>query len=326
MKSYWMQLSGDKAALEIRDVPRPDPGAQQVLVRMHATGLNRGEFITGHGLHAGSGAKAIGLEGAGEVVAVGGGVSGLRAGDRVMGRCPAAFSEYALMSAHEAIAVPDRLSWSEAAVAALTYQVAYDLLVLQGRLAPGEWVLVNGISSGVGVAVLQMAKLLGGRVIGTSGSAEKLARLKALGLDAGICTRGADYRDAVMAATGGAGVDLVVDNVGGSVFAESVRCMRFQARLGMVGYVDGVLRAELDLEALHARRLRLFGVSNKMRTPEHRAADVPAFVRDMLPAFASGALRPVVDRVFPFEQLGDAKAHMEANRHLGKIVLAVAGA
>jgi NADPH:quinone reductase-like Zn-dependent oxidoreductase len=325
MKAYWMQTSGDTATLEVRDMPRPEPGSQQVLVRMHAAGLNRGEFIPSHGLHGSGGAKAIGLEGAGEVVALGAGVTGLRSGDRVMGRCPAAFSEYTLMSAREVIAVPERLSWPEAAVAALTYQVAYDLLVLQGRMASGEWVLVNGISSGVGVAVLQMAKLLGGRVIGTSGSADKLARLKELGLDVGICTRGADYHDAVLAATGGAGVDLVVDNVGGSVFAESVRCMRFEARLGMVGYVDGVLKAELDLEALHAKRLKLFGVSNKMRTPEHRAADVPAFVADMLPAFAAGRIQPVVDRVFAFERLGDAKAHMEANRHLGKIVLAISG-
>jgi NADPH:quinone reductase-like Zn-dependent oxidoreductase len=325
MKAYWMQTSGDKATLEVRDMPRPEPGPQQVLVRMHAAGLNRGEFIPGHGLHGGGGAKAIGQEGAGEVVALGTGVAGLRPGDRVMGRCPGAFAEYALMSAREAIAVPQRLSWSDAAVVALTYQVAYDLLVLQGRMAAGEWVLVNGISSGVGVAVLQTAKLLGGRVIGTSGSADKLARLKDLGLDVGICTRGADYRDAVLAATGGAGVDLVVNNVGGTVLAESVRCMRFEARLGMVGYVDGVLKAELDLEALHAKRLKLFGVSNKMRTPEHRAVDVPAFVADILPAFATGRMQPVVDRVFAFERLDEAKAHMEANRHLGKIVLAISG-
>ncbi len=180
-----------------------------------------------------------------------------------------------------------------------------------------------GVSSGVGVAVLQMAKLLGARVIGTSGSAEKLAQLEPLGLDAGLCTRGADFHAAVMAATGGAGVNLVVDNVGGSVFAESVRCLAFEGRLGMVGYVDGVLKAQLDLEALHARRLTLFGVSNKMRSAEHRATDVPGFVADMVPAFAAGRIQPVVDRVFPFEQLGQARAHMEANRHLGKIVLAM---
>ncbi len=323
MLSYWMQMSGDQATLEVREIPRPEPGPGQLLVRMHAAGLNRGEFIAGHGLHASGSAKAIGLEGAGEVAALGADVSGLRPGDRVMGRCPGAFAEYALMSAAEAIPVPATLSWPQAAVVPLTYQVAYDLLVLHGRVVPGEWVLVAGVSSGVGVAVLQMAKLLGARVIGTSGSADKLAQLQPLGLDAGLCTRGADFHAAVMAATGGAGVNLVVDNVGGSVFAESLRCMAFQGRLGMVGYVDGVLKAQIDLEALHAKRLTLFGVSNKMRTAQHKAADVPGFVADMVPAFSAGRIQPVVDSVFPFGQLGQAKAHMEANRHVGKIVLAM---
>jgi NADPH2:quinone reductase len=321
MLSYWMQMSGDQATLEVRELPRPEPGPQQVLVRMHAAGLNRGEFIAGHGLHGSGGAKAVGLEGAGEVVALGAGGTGLTPGDRVMGRCPGAFSEYALMSTREAIPVPAKLSWPEAAVVALTYQVAYDLLVLHGRLARDEWVLVNGVSSGMGVAVLQMAKFFGARVIGTSGSADKLAQLERLGLDVGVCTRGADFHDAVMQATGGAGVNLVVNNVGGSVFAESLRCMAFQARLGMVGYLDGVLKAEIDLEALHAKRLTLFGVSNKMRSAAQRAAAVPGFIADVVPAFAAGRIQPVVDRVFPFDQLGQAKAHMEANRHLGKIVL-----
>ena len=326
MQAYWMQMSDHGATLEVRETVRPEPGPGQLLVRMHAAGLNRGEFIVGHGLHAAGSAKVIGLEGAGEVVALGSGVSGFRAGDRVMARCPGAFAEYALMSEREAMHVPANLSWPQAAVIPLTCQLAYDLLVLQGHVARGEWVLVAGVSSGVGVAVLQMAKLIGAPVVGTSGSAEKLARLEPLGLDAGLCTRGADFHAAVMAATGGAGVNLVVDNVGGSVFAECVRCLAFEGRLGMVGYVDGVLDAQLDLAALHARRLTLFGVSNKLRSADHRARDVPGFVTEMLPAFAAGRIEPVVDRVFPFERLGDARAHMEANRHLGKIVLAMPAA
>jgi NADPH:quinone reductase len=324
MRSWWMEVSGDSALLQLREVARPEPGAGQVLVRLHAAALNRGEFITGHGLHAKPGARPIGLEGAGEIVALGTGVNGVTVGQRVMGRCPAAFSEYAVMDLRELMPAPDRLSWQEAGAVPLVYQVAYDLLVMHGRVGASEWVLINGVSSGVGVASLQVAKAFGARVIGTSGAADKLARLRELGLDAALCTRGADFHDAVMEATGGAGVNMVVNNVGGSVFAEDVRCMAFQGRLGMVGYVDGQLKSELDIEALHAKRLTLFGVSNKMRTPAQRSADVPGFIRDLLPAFGDGRIKPVVDRVFPFEQLEAAREHMQADRHLGKIVLATA--
>lgn len=324
MRAYWMEVSGDSAQLQLRDVPRPEAGPGQVLVRVHAAGLNRGEFITGHGLHAKPGARPIGLEAAGEVVAAGAGVAGLQPGQRVMGRCPGAFAEYAVLDAREAMAVPQRLSWAEAAAIPVVYQVAYDLMVLHGRVAAGEWVLVNGVSSGVGVASLQVAKAFGARVIGTSGDAGKLARLAAVGLDVPLCTRRPDFHEAVMQATGGAGVNLVVNNVGGSVFAEEVRCMAFQGRLGMVGYVDRTLRAELDIEALHARRLTFFGVSNKMRNADQRAADVPGFVRDLLPAVADGRITPLVDRVFAFDQLEQAREHMQADRHLGKLVLAAA--
>jgi NADPH:quinone reductase-like Zn-dependent oxidoreductase len=327
MKSYWMTMTEDAATLAVRELPLPEPGPQQVLVRLHAAGLNRGEFIHGHGLHGKPGAaKAVGMEGAGEVVKLGAGVTTLALGDRVMGRCPGAFSEYALMDVREAMVMPANLSWAEAASVPLTFLVVYDMLVLQGRLAAGEWVLINSVSSGVGVAALQTAKALGAMVIGTSGSAEKLERLKPLGLDVGLCTRAADFYGDVMQATAGHGVDLVVNAVGGSVFAENLRCMAFQGRLATVGYVDGVLKADIDIEALHAKRLTLFGVSNKMRSPEQRALPLPGFLKDVMPLMASGRIRPLVDRVFDFDQLALAKADMDGNRHLGKIVLAIQAA
>ena len=328
MQSYWMQMIGDQATLELRNVPQPVAGDNQILVRLHAASLNRGEFIAGHGLHGKSGtAKAIGMEGAGEVVALGNGVSTgvsrLKLGDRVMGRCAGAFSEYAVMDVREAMPMPASLTWEEAACIPLTFLVVYDMLVLQGRLVANEWLLINGVSSGVGVAALQMAKALGAKVIGTSGSADKLARIKPLGLDVGLHTRGADFYDAVMQATDNKGVNLVVNTVGGSVFAEDVRCMQFEGRHATVGYVDGTLKAEIDLELLHAKRLTFFGVSNKQRNPDQRAQSLPAFSADILPLFEAGRIKPLVDKVFPFTQLAQAKAHMDANKHVGKIVLSI---
>jgi NADPH:quinone reductase-like Zn-dependent oxidoreductase len=202
--------------------------------------------------------------------------------------------------------------------------VVHDMLIAQGRLAAGEWLLVTGVASGVGVAALQVGKLLGAKVIGTSGSAEKLARLEGLGLDVAIRTRGAGFVDAVMAATGGKGANLVVNNVGGTVFAACVRALAYEGRFATVGYVDGVMTAEIDVEALHTKRLRLFGVSNKLRSAGERASTVRGFVADVLPALADGRIRPLIDRVFAFSELPAAKAQMESNAHVGKLVVRIA--
>jgi NADPH2:quinone reductase len=323
MKSYSMRVEGDKVVLTMGEAPLPEPGAGQVLLKMHAAGLNRGEFIPG-GLVKGGASKPAGIEGSGEVVALGAGVTEPKVGDRVMGRCAGAFSEFALMDAREALPVPAGLSAEAAAALPLTFLVVHDMLVLQGRLKAGEWLLITGVSSGVGVAALQTAKALGARVIGTSGSADKLAKLRDAGLDLGLQTRDPDFGAAVMQATDGRGADLVVNTVGGSVFAECLRCMAFEGRLATVGYVDRVLEASIDLQALHVKRLTLFGVSNKLRSADQRAAGLPAFRADLMPAIADGRIRPIVDRVFGFDELPQAQAYMEADRHLGKIVLRIA--
>ena len=327
MQSWWMQMTHTDTVLELRDIPVPVPGPKQLLVRMQAAALNRGEFLLGHGLHGRPGSwKAIGGEGAGEVFAVGDKVMGFQPGDRVMGRCTGAFSEFALMDAAEAIPIPAGLSPQQAASIPLGFMVTFDMLVLQGRLAPGEWLLVNGVSSGVGVASLQLGKALGANVIGTSGSADKLAVLQSVGLDVGICTRKPDFASAVMEATKQHGADLIVNTVGGTVFAENIRALAFEGRLATVGYVDGVVHADIDLEALHAKRLTLFGVSNKMRTKEQRSAAVPRFIAEVLPHFAAGRIQPQIDRVLDFAQLTEAKARMEAGAHVGKIVLSMPAA
>lgn len=322
MKSYSIRIDDGRTVLDRGEAAVPAPGAGQVLVRVHAAGLNRGEFIAAHGLHAKAGpARPAGTEGAGEIAAVGADVAGWKPGDRVMFRCGGAFAEYALVDARETMAAPQGLSWEEAAAVPLSFLVVHDMLIAQGRLRAGEWLLVTGVASGVGCAALQTAQALGARVIGTSGSAQKLARLSALGLDVAINTRAADFCGRVMEATGKRGADLVVNAVGGTVFAECVRSLAYQGRLATVGYVDGVMKAEIDLDALHAKRLTLFGVSNKLRSPEQRASGVRAFVSDLLPLFADGRLHPLVDRIYPFDELPEAKAYMESNAHLGKIVV-----
>jgi NADPH:quinone reductase len=325
MKSYFLRPDSGKTVLELRDAPQPEPGPGQILVRMRAAGLNRGELIVGHSVKAGGAAKAAGGEGAGEVAELGQGVAGFKPGDRVMGRCSGSFAEYALMDAREAMAVPKNLSWEEAACIPLVFCVVHDMLVAQGKLKAGEWLLVTGISAGVGVAALQTGKALGAKVIGTSGSAEKLEKLKALGLDLGIRTRSADFCDAVMKATGGKGANLVVNNVGGSVFAETIRALAYEGRHATVGYVDGVLKSELDIEALHTKRLTLFGVSNRLRTAEQRAVTVRGFAADILPFIADGRIRPAIDRTFDFGDLPAAKDYMETNAHLGKIAVRIGG-
>jgi NADPH:quinone reductase-like Zn-dependent oxidoreductase len=317
-----MQSDGVNADINLRDVERPVPGQNQLLIRVKAAGLNRGEFILSHGLHKAGTAKQIGMEAAGEVVSCGPGVTGFKPGDRVMGRCPGAFAEFALMSEPETMMMPTTLNWNQAAAIPLTSLVVFDMLVVQGQLKPGEWVFITGVTSGVGVSALSMAKALGAKVIGTSGSQEKLDELSALGLDLGICTRAPNFYDALMKATDGKGVDLVVNTVGGSVFAECIRAMAFQGRLATVGYVDGVLKAEMDIEALHAKRLKLFGVSNKLRTAEQRAEAMPDFKKRILPLIESKKIVPFIYRILPFEKLLEAKAMMDTNQHLGKIILA----
>ena len=312
MRAYFLQSAGERMNLELREVPTPQPGPSQHLVKIHASSLNRGELIAGHGLIAAGAAKPGGQEAAGEVVGT---------GERVMGRCPGGFAEYGLMEKTDAIPVPPNLGWEEAGAIPLTFLVVHDMLVGQGNLKAGEWLLVTGVSSGVGVAALQAAKAIGARVIGTSGSSEKLRKLESLGLDLGIETRKPDFHAAVIKATGGKGVDLVVNNVGGSVFAECIRSLAYLGRLATVGYLDRVMKAELDIDALHAKRLKLFGVSNKHRNAEHRAITVRGFTADFLPYFAAGKLKPLVDRVYRFDELPQAKAYVESDAHLGKVVI-----
>jgi len=321
MKSCWIRTHNGKVALEVQDIPVPQPKPDEILLRVHCTSLNRGEFLA---QYQADGVRPGGGEAAGEVHAVGAGVTGIKRGDRIMGRAKGGFAEYALLDALQAIPVPERLTWEQAAAVPLVFLVTYDMLYPYGKLKAGEWLLVTAASSGVGVACIQTGKYLGAKVIGTSGSAEKLAKLKAIGLDVGIQTRSADFAAQVKSVTDGKGANLVVNNVGGSVFAECVRALAYQGRLATVSSMDGVTKSEIDLEALHAYRLELFGVSNRYTSAAQRAQTVRGFVRDLLPAFADGRIAPVVDKVFAFDELPAARNYMESNSQVGKIVVRVA--
>ena len=323
MKSCWIVVKDHKAALEWRDIPVPQPKPNEIVMRVRATALNRGELVVGGAVHGGP-EKVGGTEAAGEVHAAGSAIKNVRVGDRVFGRVRGGFAEYVIVEEAQIIPLPANLSFEEGAAVPISYITAYEMLYPPyGKLKSGEWLLVTGASAGAGVASIQIAKMLGAKTIGTSGSAEKLAKLKAIGLDVAIPTRGADFADKVREATGGAGADLIVNLVGGTQFAECVSCLARHGRLAVVGYVDGSLKAEIDLSAVHVNRFEIFGISNAKLTAAEKAEATRGFVRDVVPAIADGRIKPVIDRVFAFDELPAAKAHMEASAMVGKIVVRV---
>jgi NADPH:quinone reductase-like Zn-dependent oxidoreductase len=322
MKSYWIVTKGHQAMLERREVPIPQPQPGQIVIAVRASALNRGELFVGGVVHGGP-EKLGGNEAAGVVHAVGAGVTHVNAGEEVMGRARGAFADYAILEDHQVLRKPPRLSWEQAAATPLSFITAYEAVIQYGRLTKGEWMLVTGASAGAGVAAIQIAQVVGARSIGTSGSQEKLAKLKAIGLDVGIHTRAPDFAAVVRDATAGAGADVAVNLVGGSMFPELVRSLARKGRLAIVGYVDNQHHADIDLSAVHANRFEIFGVSNARATAEERAEATRGFARDILPAIESGQITPVVDKVFRFEELPAAKAHMEANAMVGKIVVRI---
>lgn len=321
MKSYWISKTAHGTVLEPRDVPMPRPAAGQVVVRMHATSINRGDILASISRHSASATRPAGVDGAGVVHALGEDVRDVAVGDRVMLRAKGAFAEYVATDASLLTPLPPRLSWEQGAAIPVVYITAYEAVLQLGCLRAGEWLLIAGASAGVGVAALQTAKLVGARVIGISRSAEKLARLQALGLDVGIQARGAGFANAAREATGGRGADLAVNLVGGTAFPDCLDALSDFGRLAVVGYVDGRMKTELDLESVHGKRLQIFGVSNAPLSTAQRAAAQRGFERELCPAFADGRIVPVIDRVFGFDDAVEAKAYVERNELLGKVVI-----
>lgn len=276
MKAAIMVPGADGGRWDVRDVQRPVVTAGHVLVRVHASSLNRAEFRRLHSMRVRPGqaapeARTGGGDAAGEVVEIGPGVSGIRPGDRVMGRCAGGFAEFALLDAREVMPAPERLSWEEAACVPVVFVVVHDALFVSGQLRAGETLLVTAAPSGVGVAALLLGKFLGANVIGTSRSAEKLERLKAHGLDTGVVTGSEGFGDAISRVIGDQGVDMVVNNIGGEVLVPCVNALAVGGRFVTIGRMSGVTKGELDVNRLAERRLHLYGVSNRLRTPAQRA-------------------------------------------------------
>jgi NADPH:quinone reductase-like Zn-dependent oxidoreductase len=323
MKSCWIVSDHTHATLEYRDVPIPEPKAGEVILETHASSLNRGELMVGGVVHGGP-LKLGGNDGAGVVHKVGAGVTDFKVGDKVFGRISGGWAEYTPARAEQLIPMSDKLTWEEAAAVGVAYLTAYELIYPPyGKLKKGETLLVAGASSGVGVAAIQIGKALGATVIGTSGSNDKLGRLAAIGMDHGIATRKGDFAGKVKELTSGKGVDLAINLVGGSIFPELVRSLARKGRIGVVGYVDGVLKAEIDLKELHANRFEVYGISNSKATAEEKAEAMRGFIRDVAPLLRDGRIKPVVDKVFPFDQLPAAKAYVETNAMVGKVVVKI---
>jgi NADPH:quinone reductase-like Zn-dependent oxidoreductase len=323
MKAVWSVPGEAGGRVEVREVPRPEPSAGQVRVRVRASAINRGELLALSALKTGTGAIG-GVEFAGEVDALGPGVIGWKPGDAVMGHGRGAQAQYVCVDARALMPRPKRLDWHHAAAFPNVFTTAHDAMITNGSLARGEAVLVNAASSGIGMAALQIARWAGAStIIATSRSTDKLERLRPLGLTHAIRSddQGA-WVDQVATATGGRGVDLIVDSVGGGVFEANLRTMALDGRLIGVGRLGG-RDARLDLDFLALRRLRLIGVTFRTRTAEQTLACVQACARDLLGPLEHGEINPVVDSVFPLASIAEAHNRMRSNQQIGKIVLDV---
>lgn len=320
----WFAVPGPEGAVfELRETPVPEPGPGQLVVAVRGAGVNRGELIRGAALRPGPAAAPAraGGEFAGEIVAIGEGVSGWQRGDRVMGRAAGSYAERVTASPRALMRIPDGMSWAEAAAIPNVFVTAHDALVTNGKLRPGESVMVTAGPSGVGTAAIQIARHLGAEpVLATTRTPAKAAALTALGAHEVVNTRDAAWVEAVMRATADRGVDVVIDHVGGPMLADNVRVLALESRLVSVGRNAGRV-GECDLDEIARKRASIIGVTFRTRTPEQSLACSERFIAHLLDAVIKGRLRPVLDRTFPFPRLTDAHKYMLSDAQTGKIVL-----
>lgn len=310
----------------VQDVPEPTPKPQEVLVRVRASGLNRADLTVAaghaHGSVGGTG-TIMGMEFAGEVVRCGAEVpDSIRPGQRVMASGAGGYAEYAVADWGRVSPVPDsNMSWAQAATLPIALQTMHDAIATNGALRPGQSVLIQGASSGVGLIGMQVAKLLGASLVfGTSTDAGRRARLTEFGADHAVDTTSPDWPDQVLAATGGRGVDLIVDQVSASVANANLRACAILGRIVNVGRLGGT-RGEFDYDLHAMRRISYIGVTFRTRSLDEVREIVRRMRTDLWEAVEAGRLALPIDRVFPLAEAAAALEHMRANQHFGKIVL-----
>lgn len=325
MRAARIREPGGPEVLVIEEIEAPPLFPEGIRVRVCATALNRADLLQRRGLYPappGVRPDIPGLEYAGEVIACGSRARLWTPGARVMGLVGGgAYAEEVVVHEREAIPIPDSLSYTQAAAVPEAFMTAYDALFLQGALALGEDVLIHAIGSGVGTAGLQLAKRAGARVLGTSRTAAKLEAASELGLDVALPLDDA-LVDRVRLETEERGVHLLLDMLGGGWLDANLKMLGHRGRMITIGLLAGA-RGELSLGRLLQKNLRLLGSTLRSRPLEEKIALAQATSTHVVPGLASGALKPVVDRVMPFEAVAEAHHVMESNANFGKVVVEI---
>jgi len=313
--------------VEIRDVAKPKPTANEVLIRVRASSLNRADLIVAsgqqHGSIGGIGAR-LGLECSGEVEAVGSEATGFKAGDRVMGSAPGGFAEYTVTDWGRLHRIPsNNMTYEQAACLPVALQTMHNAVGTAGRLRRGESLLMQGASSGVGLMGMQIGKLMGASVVfGTSTNAQRRARLAEFGCDLALDSRDQNWPEEVKKATGGKGVDLIVDMVSASVANQNLAAASVLGRIVNVGRLGG-MQGEFNFDLHALKRIDYIGVTFRTRTPEEVREINRVMRADLWPAVESGKLSLPIYKTYPLDDIAAALALMRANEHFGKVVITV---
>ncbi len=327
MKAIIVREPGGPEQLALADAPDPVPGPADLLVRVHATALNRADAMQRRGNYPPQhGASPIlGLELAGEVVGMGVEAEGFAAGDRVYGLSGGGgYGELATIHHQLAMPIPDGWDYQVAAAIPEVFFTANTAINHLGALQAGERALIHGGGSGVGIAAIQIARLLGGEAWITAGTDEKCAKARELGATLAVNYKRDDFVAAVKEASGGEGMHVILDVVGAPYLERNLRSLAQAGRLVEVGTMGG-REAPLNLGLLMVKRLRIFGTVMRSRPLADRVAITRAYRRELEPALIDGRMRAVIDRVFPLREAAEAHRYMEADRNFGKIILDVAG-